>query len=91
MAYGKPQPEREYVHTGREPEYYVNLTKYEDAGNGNVRRYAYVLRDDEYHLVHTEIIPAEALVIMGRKAMQIGADSHNAAIFSKEFDGGTNH
>jgi hypothetical protein len=74
----KPSAKWEYApETGREPEYYITETKYETIGNGNVRRYAYVLRNNELHLVHTEIIPADALILMGRKAMQIGSDAFN--------------
>lgn len=80
-----PQPTKfEYVELGNEPEYYVTETRYEVVGNGNVRRYAYVLRNRELHLIHTEIIPAEALILMGRKAMMIGEESFNEAMFSED-------
>lgn len=90
MAFSKPKPVREYIETGSEPEYYVMETRYEAIGNGNVRRYAYVLRNNEFHLIHTEIIPAEALIEMGRKAMQISAEAHNILMWEDDVGGEPN-
>lgn len=74
----------EYVEIGSEPEYFVSVTRYETMSDGNIRRYAYVERGRELHLIHTEVIPARALMVMGQKAMRISQDEFNAAMFEDE-------
>lgn len=85
MASAKPQQDREFFETGREPEYFCTFTKIEPAGHGNTRIFCYAEKHPgEFHLVYTVVIPAESLAGMGRRAMEASADIHNLSQWTED-------
>ena len=84
MATSKPGPIREASETGLEPEYFVTETRMELAGGGNIRVYCYAERHGKLQLLYTAIVPAPLLTIMGRKAMQAGAEAHNLEMWEAD-------
>lgn len=86
MATAKlPAQNREFIETGREPEYFCTFTRTEPAGNGNVRIFCYAERHkDQFHLLYTVIVPAQALAGMGRRAMEASSEAHNLATWDPE-------
>lgn len=86
MENAKPEPEREYIESGSEPEYFATSFRMESAGAGNIRVYVYSERHHkELHLLFTAVVPAQALAMMGRQALTAAGDAHNIAVWKDEF------
>lgn len=84
MGSEDPVPARQFIETGTEPEYFVTKIRTEDAGGGNVRVMCYNLRHNkDYVLLFTAICPSDALITMGKQAMQAGAEAHNLAMWGE--------
>jgi hypothetical protein len=85
MASGKPQPSREFFETGSEPEFFVTFHKWEPAGGGNVRCFAYAeRRPGQFHLLYTTIMPMADMGQSARRALHAIADAHNIAQWEHE-------
>ena len=89
MATSQPPKMREAVESGLEPEFFVTETRMEPAGGGNIRVYCYAERHGVLQLLYTAVVPAPLLAVMGRQAMQAGADAHNLEMW--EGDGTAGH
>lgn len=79
MASSHPVPSREYLETGGEPEFFITNTRFEDAGGGNVRVFAYSLRNGKLHCQFTVVVPAPELATMGRQALMVASEAHNVS------------
>lgn len=76
---GRQVDEPVFFESGNEKEYFVTKIRTEDAGNGNVRVYAYrVNHGNEWHLLYTAVVPALELTEMGRQCVAAGSEAEEA-------------
>lgn len=84
MGTKDPAPIREYVELGTEPEYFVTEMRAELMDGGNVRVFGYNLRNGQYHLLYTVVVPLKNLARMGRQLAQVQAEAQDIGDFTDE-------
>lgn len=74
----------EFIETGTEPEYFVTATRFEPAGNGNIRIYCYSSRGRYLRLLYTTVMSAQDMARTSRDAGQAAAIAHNLKLWEDD-------